>query len=471
VESAVAERVTEQSEGKTDSRATAPHEGRLRTALRLRHPFDREILALAVPALGTLAADPLVSLVDTAFVGRLGVVPLAALGVNASIFSLAFLVFNFLAYGTTPMVARAVGAGDRDRAGRLAVEALTLAVVAGFVAVAVLQLLAVPIVHAMGATGELVAPAVEYLRIRALAGPAVLVITASNGIFRGWQDTRTPFVVALVLNAVNLVLDPVLIFGLGWGLAGAATATAVAQWTGAVAFLWLILGTRREAFGVRPLLPRPRDLLPFLSVGGALIVRTFSLVGTMTLATAVATRVGTVAVAAHLVASQLWLMLALLVDALAVAGQAIVGRLRGAGQAGDVARAADRLVAWGLGVGIVLALGFLALEPWLPRLFTDDAVAIDATRTVLPFVIAMQPLNALVFVGDGIYMGAEEFRFLAAQMVASALAACIVLLFVVPMGWGLQGVWWGIVALMLVRAGTLAGRYGRVFGAPSPPGE
>lgn len=471
MESAVAERVTEQSEGKTDSRATAPHEGRLRTALRLRHPFDREILALAVPALGTLAADPLVSLVDTAFVGRLGVVPLAALGVNASIFSLAFLVFNFLAYGTTPMVARAVGAGDRDRAGRLAVEALTLAVVAGFVAVAVLQLLAVPIVHAMGATGELVAPAVEYLRIRALAGPAVLVITASNGIFRGWQDTRTPFVVALVLNAVNLVLDPVLIFGLGWGLAGAATATAVAQWTGAVAFLWLILGARREAFGVRPLLPRPRDLLPFLSVGGALIVRTFSLVGTMTLATAVATRVGTVAVAAHLVASQLWLMLALLVDALAVAGQAIVGRLRGAGQAGDVAHAADRLVAWGLGVGIVLALGFLALEPWLPRLFTEDAVAIDATRTVLPFVIAMQPLNALVFVWDGLYIGAEEFRFLAAQMVASAVAACAVLLLVVPMGWGLQGVWWGIVALMLVRAGTLAGRYGRVFGTPSPPGE
>jgi len=441
--------------------------GRVLGALRLRHPFDREILALAVPALGTLAADPLVSLVDTAFVGRLGVVPLAALGVNASIFSLAFLVFNFLAYGTTPMVARAVGAGDRDRAGRLAVEALTLAVVAGFVAVAVLQLLAVPIVHAMGATSELVAPAVEYLRIRALAGPAGLVITASNGIFRGWQDTRTPFVVALVLNAVNLVLDPVLIFGLGWGLAGAATATAVAQWTGAVAFLWLILGTRREAFGVRPLLPRPRDLLPFLSVGGALIVRTFSLVGTMTLATAVATRVGTVAVAAHLVASQLWLMLALLVDALAVAGQAIVGRLRGEGRPGDVARAADRLLAWGLGVGIVLALSFLALEPWLPRLFTDDPVAIDATRTVLPFVIAMQPLNALVFVGDGIYMGAEEFRFLAAQMVASALAACAVLLFVVPMGWGLQGVWWGIVTLMLVRAGTLAGRHGRVFGAQS----
>src|SRR5690606_20720960 len=138
VESAVAQRVTGQSEGKTDPRETAPHEGRIRAALHPRHPFDREILALAVPAPGTLAADPLVSMVDTAFVGRLGVVPLAALGVNVSIFGLAFLVFNFLAYGTTPMVARAVGAGDRARAGRLAVEALTLAIVAGIVAVAIL---------------------------------------------------------------------------------------------------------------------------------------------------------------------------------------------------------------------------------------------------------------------------------------------------------------------------------------------
>src|SRR5690606_28383036 len=222
-------------------------ERRWSAAFRRRHEADREILALAVPALGALAADPLVSLVDTAYVGRLGVVPLAALGVNVSIFGLAFLVFNFLAYGTTPMVARAVGSGDRVRAGRLAVEALTLAVVAGAMATAVLQLLAVPIVRAMGATGELVAPAVEYLRIRALAGPAVLIITASNGIFRGWQDTRTPFLVALVVNAVNLVLDPILIFGVGLGLRGAAIATVVAQWTGAAAFLWLILGARREA--------------------------------------------------------------------------------------------------------------------------------------------------------------------------------------------------------------------------------
>ena len=437
---------------------------RFRAASGLRHPFDREILRLAIPALGALAADPLVSLIDTIFVGRLGVVPLAALGVNVSIFGFVFLVFNFLAYGTTPMVARAVGSGDKARAGRLAVEALTLALVAGAVAFTLLQLLAVPIVEAMGASGELVGPALEYLRIRAFAGPAVLIITAANGIFRGWQDTRTPFVVAIGLNVINAVLDPILIFVVGWGIRGAALATVVAQWTGALWFLWLILVSRRETLGVRIFLPRPRDLIPFLSVGGALTVRTFSLVGTMTLATAVATRVGMVAVAAHLVASQLWLFLALLVDALAVSGQAIVARYRGAGRGDATVAAADRLLALGLGVGLVLMLIFVALGPWLPRIFTDDAVAIDATRMVLPYVIAMQPLNALVFVWDGIYMGSEAFRVLALQMLAAAGAAVVVLLLVVPMGWGLHGVWWGIVTLMLVRAATLGAGYGRVIG-------
>src|SRR5690606_1375600 len=266
------------------------------------------------------------------------------------------LVFNFLAYGTTPLVARAVGEGDRERAGRLAVEALTLAVVAGVIAVAALQLLAVPIVRAMGASGELVGPTLEYLRIRALAGPAVLIITASHGIFRGWQDTRTPLNVSIGLNLVNLVLDPILIFGAGWGIRGAAIATVIAQWAGAAWFLWLIFVRRREALGVRPLVRRVRDLLPFMRIGGALVVRTFSLVGTMSIATAVATRVGTLAVAAHLVASQLWLLLALVVDALAVAGQAMVGRLRGEGERVEAMRAADRLLAWGLGVGLLLAL-------------------------------------------------------------------------------------------------------------------
>ncbi len=427
--------------------------------------LDREIGALALPALGALAADPLVSLVDTAYVGRLGTVPLAALGVNAALFSLAFVVFNFLAYGTTPRVARALGRGDRDGAGRVVVQALTLAVVTGLAATTVLLSAGGLLVGLMGAGGELREPALEYLRIRALAGPAVLLIMAGHGVFRGFQDTRTPFRVTLGLNGVNLVLDPILIFGLGWGLAGAAWATVVAQWAGAAGFLYLLFGPRRDLLGEAPRLPRPRELLPFLRVGGELLVRTLSLIGTLTLATAIATRVGTAQVAGHQVAQQLWILLALVVDAVAVAAQALVGRYRGEGRADALRAVTNRLLLWGLLTGVALTLVFLAVGSFLPRLFTDDATTLREVARVLPFVIWMQPLNALVFVWDGIYMGTEEFRFLAVQMVVSGVAAAAVLLLVLPLGWGLPGVWWGIVTLMGVRLLTLSYRY---WGARGP---
>jgi putative MATE family efflux protein len=425
--------------------------------------LDREIGALAFPALGALAADPLVSMVDTAFVGRLGTVPLGALGVNAALFSLAFVVFNFLAYGTTPRVARAFGRGDTEAAGEVAVQALVLAVVTGVAATLVFLLAANPLLSMMGATGELRDPALSYLRIRALAGPAVLLIMASHGIFRGFQDTRTPLVVTLGLNVVNLVLDPLLIFGLGWGIAGAAWATVAAQWMGALWFLGLLLGPRRALLGSRPRLPRPSELLPFLRVGGELVLRTFALLGTLTVAAAVATRLGPAQVAGHQVAIQLWLLLALVVDAVAVAAQALVARYRGEGDPAVLRQVTNRLLGWGLATGVMLAVLFFGLAPWLPRIFTNDPDTLAQVGRIMAFVVWMQPLNALVFVWDGIYMGLEEFRYLAVQMAISAAIGVAVLACVIPLGWGLPGVWWGIVALMVARALTLAVRY-RVVG-------
>jgi putative MATE family efflux protein len=424
-----------------------------------RKSIDREFAALAIPALGALAADPLVSIVDTAFVGRLGTVPLAALGVNAAIFSLAFVVFNFLAYGTTPRVARAWARGDSRAVSASVMQALVVAATAGTVATLLLLVAGGWIVTAMGASGDLHEPALAYLRIRALAGPAVLIVMAGHGIFRGIQDTRTPLWITLGLNLVNLVLDPILIFWVGWGLEGAAWATVVAQWCGAAAFLRLLVGPRRDLIGTSPRLPSFREVLPFLRVGGELVVRSFSLIGTLAVATAVAARVGTVEVAAHQVAVQLWLFLALVVDAVAVAAQALVGRYRGLGSEEAVRSVAGRLLWWAAAVGAVLTLLFLAGAPWIPRIFTDDPATLFAVGVALPFVIWMQPLNALVFVWDGIFMGAEDFRFLALQMLLASAVALSVLLLVVPMGWGLPGVWWAIVALMGVRGVTLAARY------------
>jgi MATE family multidrug resistance protein len=415
---------------------------------------DREILRIAVPALGALAADPLVSLVDTAFVGRLGAGPLGSLGVAVALFGIAFAVFNFLAYGTTPLIAGAMAAGDRSRAIRMGSVALAVGAGLGVAMAVVVEVAAVPLVRFMGAAPDALTGAVTYLQIRAAALPAAMIVMVGHGVFRGHHDTRTPLAITVGLNVVNLVLDPIFIFTLDGGLAGAAWATMAAQWVGAI---WFVAAMLRRghlgALGSRTDIVR--ELRMFLAAGRALVLRTSALLGTLTLATAVAARVGTGAVAAHQVASQVWLFLALVVDALAIAGQALVaGRMaRSRREAGDIAR---RLLGLGLVVGVLLGSLLAAGATVVPSLFTDDPVVIDGVERVYWFVVAMQPLNALVFVWDGIAMGAGAFGYLAASMVGAAVIAATVLAMVIPFGWGLSGVWWAMVALMLARGATLA---------------
>jgi MATE family multidrug resistance protein len=201
-----------------------------------------------------------------------------------------------------------------------------------------------------------------------------------------------------------------------------------------------------------------------MRVGGDMLLRTSSLVGTLTLATAIAARVGVVEVAAHQVASQLWLFLALTIDSLAVAAQALVATEAGRGVPGGARRVADRVIAWGFALGVAQALLFLLAKPLLVRLFTSDPAVVAALDSVYLFIVVMQPLNAAVFVLDGVFMGAEEFRFLARAMVMAAVVASVLLLLVLPLGWGLLGVWWGMIALMLVRGLTLVLRYRAPFG-------
>ncbi len=419
---------------------------------------DREIFGLAIPALGALAADPLISIIDTAFVGQLGAAPLAALGLNTAVFAFSFFLFNFLAYGTTPLVARAIGQKDTEAAGRLVWHALGLALLAGLTVVVLLQALAIPILQVMGAGGSLLDEALVYIRIRAMAAPAVLLIMVGHGAFRGYQDTRTPLWVTLGLNTINLILDPLLIFGAGWGLAGAAWATLIAQYAGAVFFVGMLLGKRGRAFGVHRQKLTWVGMRQLVQIGWDLAMRVFLLMGTLTLATAIAARLGTLALAAHKVASELWLFLALVVDALAVSGQVLIARYRGTNEPERARAIIKRLLSWGLLAGLILGAGLWLAQPLLLPLFTDDPAVITRVGWLFPFVAAMQPLNALVFVYDGIFMGAERFRFLAGAMLLSALAGCGVLLLVLPLGWGLTGVWWGMVVFMLVRFITLAWR-------------
>lgn len=424
--------------------------------LPLKHRHDRAILQLALPAVGSLAIDPLVSLVDTAFVGRLGAAPLGALGVNAAVFAFFFLIFNFLAYGTTPRIGNALGRGEKEEAGKTIVQALFLALGLGSLATLMLLIFADPILGAMGASGELEEPARQYLQIRAFAGPAVLVMIAANGAFRGYQDTTTPLKVAFLFNGINLVLDPLFIFGFGWGIAGAAAATVIAQWTGAALFLGLLFGTHKKAFGISFQRPSFQEMVPLLSVGGFLFLRTVTLIFTMTFATATAARLGVIEVAAHQIAYQLWGFFALLVDALAIAGQSLVANHLGREDRREAREVGNRLLQWGLLLGLIIGALFLIVSPFLGRIFTPEEEILLLLGPIFLFVAVLQPLNGLVFVWDGLFMGVQVFRYLAVAMIMSALIAIPILVMTPRMGWGLEGVWWAITAMMVLRALTLA---------------
>ena len=429
-----------------------------------RRAHDRRILALGLPALGALATDPLVSLVDTAFVGRIDTTALAALGINSAIFGLAFFAFNFLAYGVTPLVAKALGEGNQDRAAVVVSNGLAAAVGLGLFVTAVVQAVAVPALELMGASGEVLAQAEGYLRIRVLAAPAVLIITLGHGAFRGHEDTRTPLVVTVGLNLVNLVLDPLLIFGAGWGLNGAAVASLIAQWCGAVWFVVLIrgrLGFRRSGITVAGLTGLAR-------IGRDVVIRTAALLVTFTAATRVAAAIGDEQVAAHQVAAQLLFFLALTIDALAVAAQSLIPRYLGERRPREAWAVSIRLLELGLIVGVVLALLLIAGRPFVPGWFTNDPGVRDAVEGVWPILALLQPLAALVYVWDGIVMGAADFGYVAWAMVVSMVAAVAALAAVVPFGWGLPGVWWSLGVLTVVRAATMGWWHFRPSGKLQP---
>lgn len=415
----------------------------------------RSILALAVPATAALASDPLLSLVDTALVGRLGAVSLAALGIDAALFTTIFWAFNFLTYGTTAAVARLRGAARPEEAAAYVVQALWLALGLGAVSMAALLLFAPVLVALMGATGAVTDPAVAYLRVRALAAIPVLVVAVGHGAFRGLHDTRTPLWVVAVANGANALLSWVLIYPTGLGVVGAAWGTVVAQ-TGAAAAL-VVLG--RRSIHPPDLAIRPAQMRSLVTVSRDLFLRTAALLSGLLVTTAVAARMGVVTVAAHQIARELWTMLALVLDGFAIAGQALVASALGAGMAERARADARRLVGWGAAAGTMAGAAYLALAGPLPRLFTSDAAVLAAVATVWPIVALLQPVGGVVFVLDGVLMGAEDYRYLWWSTAAAALLALAPLaVLALARGWGLPGIWVAMCALMAVRLATTAGR-------------
>lgn len=410
----------------------------------------RRIAALAFPALGVLAAEPLYLLFDTAIVGRLGAVSLAGLAIGGLVLNLVGSNLTFLSYGTTSRSARFYGAGDRAAAVGEGVQATWLAVAIGLVLCAVVQVVAGPLLTVIAGRGEIAQAAQPWLRIAVLGAPAILISMAGNGWMRGVQDTVRPLRYVITGFAVSAVLCPLLVYGwLGMPrleLAGSAVANLVGQWVAAILFVWALLSEKV------PLRLHPSVLRAQVVMGRDLLLRTMAFQACFVSAGAVAARFGAAAVAAHQVVLQLWSFLALVLDSLAIAAQSLVGAALGAGQLGHAKVVAWRVTLFSAAAAAVLAAVFAIGAHALPALFTDDRTVLDEIGVPWWFLVGQLPVAGIVFALDGVLLGAGDAKFMRNATLISALVGFLPLVWLsLIFHWGLLGIWAGLSSFMVLR--------------------
>ena len=429
---------------------------RLPASARRRH--DREIVALALPAFGALVAEPLFVMADSAVVGHLGTAQLAGLGVAATLLATAVNVFIFLAYATTAAVARRIGAEDLPAALRQGMDGIWLALLLGALVIAAVLPNAPGLVDLFGASPTAAPYATTYLRISALGIPAMLVVLAATGVLRGLQDTRTPLYVAVGGFTANAGLNVTLVYGAGLGIAGSAWGTVIAQNGMAAVYLAVVVrGARRHAgAGWRGLLrPDAAGIRACARAGVPLLVRTLSLRAVLMIATAVAARLGDAEIAAHQITLTVWSLLAFALDAIAIAGQAIIGRYLGAEDPVGARAACVRMMQWGLACGAALGVLVALARPLIGPMFSSDPAVRHALAAALLVVALAQPVCGVVFVLDGVLMGAGDGPYLAWSMLVTLAVFAPVALAVPALGGGLTALWWAMGLMMLTRLAAL----------------
>ncbi|MCG6568313.1 MATE family efflux transporter [Tessaracoccus sp. ZS01] len=389
--------------------------------------LSRRVLALAVPAFAALVAQPLMMLADTWIVGHLGTVPLAGLGIGSGLLTTATGLMIFLAYGSTSVVARQIGAGHRGRGIELGVQAMWLAGLIGATVGALVWIASPLLATALGATGDVHTQAVEYLRWSLPGLPGMLVMLAATGTFRGLADARTPLVLSISSAALNLVLNVALVVGLQMGIGGAGLGTALAE-TALGATAALLVARKARAAGAR-LRPSWTEMMSSLAVGVPLLLRTVTLRIALLITTYIAARQGTAGLAAHHVVMQVWGLLSYALDALAIAGQTIIGTALGAANPKE-ARDSTRLMTWwSVGGGAVIGVLVVLVREPVAAFFAPD----DAVRTLVAWLLVLiavtLPLAGYVFLLDGVLIGAGDGRYL-------AIAGVITLLGYAPLSFG-----------------------------------
>jgi MATE family, multidrug efflux pump len=416
----------------------------------LKSPL-RTFFSLWVPVLFSLVAEPVTGLVDTAFVARLGADSLASLGVGTMVLSSVFWIFNFLSVGCQTEVSQALGRREMQRGIRIGSLAMLLALCAGLMLMLMAWLFASPVAAAMGAADAVARQAVVYIQWRAAGAPAVLLTLTAFGVLYGLQDMRMPLVIAVGINALNILLDWTLIFGMGpipaMGIAGAAAASALSQWIGAGFAVYRVyrqLGFTRRIQVV--------DIRRLLQVGADMFVRTGMLTVFLLLATRAATRLGPEAGAAHQAIRQVWVFTALFLDAAAITAQSLVGWFVGSGQVADARRVAGFVCLWSTLIGAMLAVTMLAGRHVIAAILVPPS-ALALFFPAWTAAALTQPIGALAFVTDGIHWGTGDFRYL--RNVVSLATVCGVV-GIWMLGGGnpnlLTGIWWITGLWILIRA-------------------
>jgi putative MATE family efflux protein len=418
---------------------------------------DRELLGLAIPALGALLAEPLFLLADSAIVGHLGTAQLAGLAIASAVLLNAVFLCIFLAHGTTAAVARQAGAGDLRRAYTLGVNGIWLAIAIG-IGLATLGIALAPVlVDLLGASHRARPYALTYLRISLFGLPAMLVVLAATGALRGLKNTRTPLLATGLAAVANVPLNLVLVYPLGLGVAGSALGTVLAQvgaagWLGAV----VVRGARRNAAPLRP--DRP-GIIATASANVPLFTRTVLLRISLLTMTFIAATQGDVALASHQIAFTLWYLLAMPPEAFAIASQAMVGHALGAADPAAAKVLSRRALAWGLGSGLAMAVLLLALRPAYIPIFTTDPAVRGLVWSLALVVAASQPIGALLYVLDGILIGAGDTRYLAWTMLAALLTFLPLAGAVLVTDAGVIALWWALTGWLVARQVAVALRY------------
>ncbi len=426
--------------------------------------LDRRIIALAVPALGALIVEPLYTISDTAIVGHLGRAPLGGLALATTVLNLIGWTSAFIEMATTSQVAFRRGRGDTDGATRAATTAYAVAFALGLLVAAVVAVAGPLLTHALGGRGGIQRSATTYLRISAIGMPFLLLTLAGTGHLQGHEDTRTPLRIVLVANAVNVALEVALVYGAHTGVAGSAWGTVVAQLVAAALFL---RASRRRIPHV--LRPQRHELTTLLRNGWALVVRTVALGSALVASTSIAAQVGSATLGGHQITLQVWLLLALTLDALAVPAQVYVGAALGRGDVGEATEVGTRCLRLGLAAGIAVGAVTAALSPALPFVFTGDGSVRHVATIGLIICGALQPFAAYAFVYDGLLLGAGDYHTLRQAMVLALLAfAPLAIVTLVHPGLGITGIWLALTCWLAARTFLLGRRWRSSGWAQSP---